>query len=196
MNQTSHDLDLICWLFGPPAEVSAMILNRGHQHEVEDTAIANIRFASGALANVQLSTVSHRLNYRQIAGSNGTILLEDTINANVQVPETFRLGLYDRPVPQIIADASGATGQPQPDWQDIDCSDAQSPGLLDSFVAACLDGSAPITDGQSARTTLELINAIILSGVRKKVVACPVDRGEYDELMDELISGNVKIHRG
>ena len=196
MNQTSHDLDLICWLFGPPAEVSAMILNRGHQHEVEDTAIANIRFASGALANVQLSTVSHRLNYRQIAGSNGTILLEDTINANVQVPETFRLGLYDRPVPQIIADASGGTGQPQPDWQDIDCSDAQSPGLLDSFVAACLDGSAPITDGQSARTTLELINAIILSGVRKKVVACPVDRGEYDELMDELISGNVKIHRG
>ena len=196
MNQTSHDLDLICWLFGPPAEVTAMILNRGHQHEVEDTAIANIRFASGALANVQLSTVSHRLNYRQIAGSNGTILLEDTINANVQVPETFRLGLYDRPVPQIIADASGATGQPQPDWQDIDCSDAQSPGLLDSFVAACLDGSAPITDGQSARTTLELINAIILSGVRKKVVACPVDRGEYDELMDELISGNVKIHRG
>ena len=196
MNQTSHDLDLICWLFGPPAEVSAMILNRGHQHEVEDTAIANIHFASGALANVQLSTVSHRLNYRQIAGSNGTILLEDTINANVQVPETFRLGLYDRPVPQIIADASGATGQPQPDWQDIDCSDAQSPGLLDSFVAACLDGSAPITDGQSARTTLELINAIILSGVRKKVVACPVDRGEYDELMDELISGNVKIHRG
>ena len=111
------------------------------------------------------------------------------------MPETFRLGLYDRPVPQIIADASGATGQPQPDWQDIDCSDAQSPGLLDSFVAACLDGSAPITDGQSARTTLELINAIILSGVRKKVVTCPVDRDEYDDLMDELICGKVKIPR-
>ena len=196
MNQTSHDLDLICWLFGRPAEVSAMILNRGHKHQVEDTAIANIRFESGALANVQLSTVSHRLNYRQIAGEHGAILLEDSVNANVHIPETFRLGLYDRPVSDIIANDSGATGQPQPAWADIDCTDAESPTLLDSFIDACLDGGTPITDGESARTTLELINAIILSGVRKKVVQFPVDRDEYDALMDELISGKIRIDRG
>jgi len=194
MNQTSHDLDLMCWLFGPPAEVSAMICNRGHQHEVEDTAIACIRFASGALANVQLSTVTHRLNHRQIAGAKGAIVVEDTKNANVHVPDTFRLGLYDRPVHDIIADA--ATGQPQPDWRDIDCADAKSPSLPDSFVAACLDGDSPITDGASARNTIELINAIILSGVRKKVVACPIDRDEYDELLNELSSGKTRIERG
>ena len=193
MNQTSHDLDLICWLFGRPAEVSAMLLNRGHKHEVEDTATANIRFESGALANVQLSTVSHRLNYRQIAGENGAILLEDTVNANVQLPETFRLGLYDRPVSDIVADASGATGQPQPAWTDIDCTDAESPSLLDSFIETSLDGGIPISDGESARITLELINAIILSGVRKKVVQFPIDRDEYDELMDELASGKTKV---
>jgi predicted dehydrogenase len=196
MNQTSHDLDLMCWLFGAPAEVSSMVINRGHKHEVEDTAIANIRFASGALANVQLSTVSHRLNYRQIAGDKGTILMQDETNANVQVPQVFRLGRYDRPVSQIITDTQGATGQPQPDWEEIDCADAASPTLLASFVDACLDGGAPITDGDSARTTLELINAIILSGVRKKVVALPLDRDEYDALMDELISGKVKVSRG
>ena len=196
MNQTSHDLDLMCWLFGPPAEVSAMICNRGHQHEVEDTAIACIRFASGALANVQLSTVTHRLNHRQIAGAKGAIVVEDTKNANVHVPDTFGLGLYDRPVHDIIADAAGATGQPQPDWRDIDCADAKSPSLPDSFVAACLDGDSPITDGASARSTIELINAIILSGVRKKVVACPIDRDEYDELLNELSSGKTRIERG
>ena len=27
MNQASHDIDLICWMFGEPAEVSAMIAN-------------------------------------------------------------------------------------------------------------------------------------------------------------------------
>ena len=162
MNQTRHDLDLMCWLFGPPAEVSAMICNRGHQHEVEDTAIACIRFASGALANVH-------------------------------VPDTFRLGLYDRPGHDIIADA--ATGQPQPDWRDIDCADAKSPSLPDSFVAACLDGDSPITDGASARNTIERINAIILSGVRKKVVACPIDRDEYDELLNKLSSGKTRIER-
>lgn len=195
MNQTSHDLDLLCWLFGPAAEVSAMIGNRSHKHEVEDTAIANIRFQSGALANVQLSTVSHRLNMRQIAGEKGAIHFEDAINANVNVPETFRLGLYDRPVSEIIASEERMTAQPVPQWQDIDCSDAQSPTLLDSFVDACLDGGQPLTDGDSARDTLELINAIILSGVRKKTVCCPLDRGEYDELMEELSSGKVRIDK-
>lgn len=87
------------------------------------------------------------------------------------------------------------TAQPVPQRQDVDCNKTQSPTLLESLVDACLDGSQPITDGASARTTLELINAIILSGVRKKVVSCPVDRGEYDELMEELSSGKVQIDK-
>lgn len=193
MNQTSHDLDLLCWLFGRPAAVSAMVCNRGHKHEVEDSAIANIRFDSGTLANVQLSTFNHRLNYRQIAGTKGTILIEDTVDANIQVPQIFRLGLYDRPIPEIIAADSGATGQPQPAWQDIDCSAATSTTLLESFINACLDSGQPITDGTSARTTLELINAILLSGVRQKVVEFPVDRAEYDTLLDDLISGKARL---
>jgi predicted dehydrogenase len=193
MNQTSHDLDLICWLFGRPVEVSAMVLNRAHRHEVEDTAIASIRFANGALASVQLSTISHCLNYRQIAGEQGAILFQDERNANVYMPQVFRLGLYDRPVSQIIRASDRLTGQPEPQWQDIDCSDATSPTLLDSFVAACLEGGQPITDGESALVALELINAIVLSGVRKKVVGLPLDREEYDELMDQLISGKAKV---
>ncbi len=193
MNQTSHDLDLLCWLLGKPVEVSAMIYNRAHRHEVEDTAIANIRFETGAFANVQLSTVSHRLNYRQFAGENGTILFQDEKNANVHIPQVFRLGLYDHPVTEIIQGGDSVTGQPEPDWQDIDCSEASSPSLLDSFIDACLDGGEPITNGESAHTTLELINAIVLSGVRKKNVELPIDRDEYDDLFAGLVSGKVKI---
>ena len=193
MNQTSHDLDLLCWLFGRPAEVSAMICNRAHQHEVEDTAIASIRFASGGLASVQFSTCSHRLNYRQIAGNRGAILFQDEVNANVHVPQVFRLGIYHEPVRQLIRNGTSLTGQPEPDWHDVDCSGATSPTLLESFIDAILDGGRPITDGESALVTLELINAIILAGIRKKVVSFPVDRNEYDELMDELISGETKV---
>lgn len=196
MNQTSHDLDLLCWLFGRPTEVSAIICNRAHRHEVEDTAIANIRFASGALANVQLSTCGHRLNYRQIAGEFGAVLFQDEINANVHIPQLFRLGIYSEPVGQVIRQSEKLTGQPEPDWRDVDCSDAQSPTLLESFIDACLDGSAPIADGASSLITLELINAIILAGIRKKVVSLPVDRGEYDELMEELVGGRARVARG
>ena len=192
MNQTSHDLDLLCWLFGPPVEVSAMIGNRAHRHEVEDTAIASVRFAGDAQANVQLTTCDRRLNYRQIAGDCGEILFQDEINANVVIPQIFRLGIYREPVTRTIRESPDLTGQPEPEWQDVDCSDAASPTLLESFIDAILEGGQPITDGDSALVTLELINAIILSGIRRRVVSLPVDRNEYDELMDNLVSGKEK----
>ncbi len=193
MNQTSHDLDLICWLLGDPIEVSAMVGNHAHQHEVEDTAIASIRFASGAYASVQLSTFGPCLNYRQLCGERGIILFQDERDANVHTPQVFRLGLYKEPLRQTIETNPQATGRPEITWQEVDCSDASSPSLLDSFVDACLDGGQPISDGESTRRTLELINAIILSGVRKKVVSFPVDREEYDALLDALISGKISL---
>lgn len=193
MNQTSHDLDLLCWLAGDPVEVSAMIRNWGHRHQVEDTAVASIGFASGALANVQLSTCSHTLNYRQIAGDKGMILFQDETNANVHVPQVFRVGTYDTSMRDTIGGGGGTVSRASPAWRDIDCSDALSPTLFDSFVSAIADGSAPITDAASARRTIELINAIVLSGIRRKTVSLPVDRDEYDELMDELIRGDVKV---
>ena len=80
MNQASHDIDLLCWMMGDPTEVSAMVANQMHRAEVEDTVIANIRFASGAYCNVQLSTCDRRLNYRQISGEAGTIVYQDEKN--------------------------------------------------------------------------------------------------------------------
>ena len=195
MNQTSHDLDLLCWLAGEPVEVAAMIRNWGHRHEVEDTAVASISFASGALANVQLSTCSHCLNYRQLAGDKGMILFQDETDANVRVPEIFRVGTYDTSMREIIAGGAGTVSKVEPAWRDIDCTDALSPTLFDSFVTAISEGSTPITDAVSARRTIELINAIVLSGIRRKTVSLPIDREEYDDLMDELIRGDVKVAR-
>jgi predicted dehydrogenase len=77
LNQASHDIDLLCWLFGAPAEVSAVVGNRGHAHEVEDTAIATVRFASGAVASLQFSTWARRLSYRQIDGDAGAVVWQD-----------------------------------------------------------------------------------------------------------------------
>ena len=64
-----------------------------------------------------------------------------------------------------------------------------------SFIDAILDGGEPITDGVSARRTLELINAILFSAVRKQVVSLPLDRAAYDQLLADLISGDAAIYR-
>ena len=44
-----HDIDLICYLLGPVAYVQASSSNKIRKYNVEDTAIVNFVFKSGAL---------------------------------------------------------------------------------------------------------------------------------------------------
>lgn len=56
VNQAPHQLDLISWFMGPVVEVSAYWANLNHPYiEVEDTAVAALRFPGGALGSVMVS---------------------------------------------------------------------------------------------------------------------------------------------
>lgn len=65
--------------------------------------------------------------------------------------------------------------------------------LMDSFIHAVRTGEEPLVNGESARVTLELINAIQLSALRGKCVDLPLDRGEYDALVRDLVSGAAQV---
>ncbi len=67
--------------------------------------------------------------------------------------------------------------------------------MMDDFISSVIDDYDPVTTGASARTTIELINGIILSGVRREVVTFPLDRKAYDTVFDELRSGRAKVSR-
>ncbi len=58
LNQAIHVIDLLCWLLGPVDEVAATIATLAHEIEAEDTAVANLSFASGALGVVSASTAT------------------------------------------------------------------------------------------------------------------------------------------
>ena len=79
MNQGIHTVDLLLWLFGPVAGVLGRTANRLHKIEVEDTAVAAIEFANGALGSIEATTAAapgfpRRL---EVAGTEGTIVHED-----------------------------------------------------------------------------------------------------------------------
>ena len=58
MNQAVHYADLVCWLCGPPEVLSATCATLAHDIEVEDLALALLRFESGALGMLEASTVT------------------------------------------------------------------------------------------------------------------------------------------
>lgn len=196
LNQTSHDLDLLCWMLGEPVEVSAMIGNWGHAFEVEDTAVANIRFKNGALANVQLSICDRALNYRQVSGDRGTIEFRDDGQPNSIIPDTLRVGRYQTPMRAYIEGGEGIASTPEIVWEDVDVAgEGRIPPIMGNFIGAIHGEETLVTSGPSARVTIELINAIIMSGMTAEAVSLPIDRGDYDALYTELIDGKKQVQR-
>ena len=58
MNQGVHYVDLLRWCMGPVTEVTAVCTTQAHQIEAEDTALAIVRFGSGAVGTILSSTAA------------------------------------------------------------------------------------------------------------------------------------------
>src|SRR5262249_39949720 len=79
MNQAIHNVDLLAWLMGPVTHVTGYIATLAHERiEVEDTAVACLRFASGALGVIQAATSVHPGYPKTIAihGDKGSAVIE------------------------------------------------------------------------------------------------------------------------
>ena len=75
ITQTSHLLDLVQHLAGPVASVFAETATAFHAIETEDTAVATLRFASGALGTVSSATTAYPAlrHLVTISGTDGSI---------------------------------------------------------------------------------------------------------------------------
>jgi len=80
LNQGIHAIDLMTWFMGVPEEVFAWTGCLAHERiDVEDTAVASVRFATGALGAVHATTAAaSELAVRlQVHGDRGTAVMED-----------------------------------------------------------------------------------------------------------------------
>jgi predicted dehydrogenase len=80
MNQGVHTVDLLVWFLGRPVEITAHTALLAHERvEVEDIAVATIRFASGALAVLHATTAAFPgLAVRiQVHGDRGSAIVHD-----------------------------------------------------------------------------------------------------------------------
>lgn len=78
LNQTSHYVDLLCWLFGPVESVQGYMATLGRDIEVEDSGTLSLRWRSGALGSMSVTMLTFPENLRAsmtIAGSRGTAVL-------------------------------------------------------------------------------------------------------------------------
>jgi UDP-N-acetyl-2-amino-2-deoxyglucuronate dehydrogenase len=149
LNQGVHYVDLLRWCMGPVAEVTAVCSTQAHQIEVEDTALAIVRFTSGAAGTILSSTAAfpgcpQRL---EITGTKGTVTIEDG--------QVIRRAFGDDPrSAQAGGSQSGAAADPAA--LDVSGHAAQITDLL----AAIDEGREPAVGGAAGRDALEIVCAV------------------------------------
>lgn len=221
MNQASHDLDLICWLFGRPEVVSAEVVNQLHNMQLDDAFSASVVFQGGVLATLQMTINRPRaFSVRHVAGDRGMLVMPDVRSLAGDEKDLIQLGLFEDSLAALNAQMQDAHDQPAIEWQTVSAPDGRRdldkllrparlwrrlgilkrrrkttgmPILMRSFVDAVLTDGEPLVSGASTRPAVELINGILLSAVRRKPVEFPVDAAEYDELFEELCAGESRI---
>lgn len=168
MNQAIHNVDLLLWMMGDPTHVSGFTATLAHERiEVEDTAAAVLRFASGALGVIQATTSVHPGYPKTIAihGDRGSAVIEqeDVLRWDFAA-ETDE----DRRVRERFAAKVGASGGAA-DPKAI--SHEGHRRQLADFVRAVLSDGTPQVDGREGRRAVAVIEAVYESSRTGRAVA-------------------------
>jgi UDP-N-acetyl-2-amino-2-deoxyglucuronate dehydrogenase len=180
MNQGVHTVDLLVWFFGRPVEVFAHTGLLAHERvEVEDIAVATVRFESGALAVLHATTAAYPgLSVRlQIHGSHGSAVIDDDrleyfYAADPDDPDRSGKGAANQAADLVPASElrGGDRG-----------GDAFVVGHLrqyENIVEAIRAGTAPGVRVADALLSLAVVRAVYLSATLGRAVS-----------VDEVLSG-------
>jgi UDP-N-acetyl-2-amino-2-deoxyglucuronate dehydrogenase len=169
MNQGIHGVDLLQWLMGGIETVSAFTALRGHTGlEVEDVAVASVRFRSGALGIIEATTGAwpgDRLRV-EIAGDQGSVVMEDEAIRTWKFRQSTK---EDEEIAIRLGPREGMSTGGSSDPRAID--DAGHVRQFADFVAAIRDDRAPAIDGVEARAAVAVVTAVYRSAEEGRAVA-------------------------
>jgi UDP-N-acetyl-2-amino-2-deoxyglucuronate dehydrogenase len=191
VNQAPHQLDLLLWLLGRPVELFGYWDNLNHPYiEVEDTAVAVLRFASGALGNILVSNSQKPGIYAKVHvhGRNGASVGVQTDGGAMFVAGMSQI--LEPPVNDLWTVPGEESLLPQWKRQDerffasIDPTTYYHRLQIRDFLQAVAEKREPLVTGEDGRRTVELFTAIYRSQRDRRSMRFPLppekDRSDLD----------------
>lgn len=182
LNQAPHKIDLFMLLGGLPRRVTANSRTRAHDIEIEDEVSAFLEYDNGAWGQFYASTMeAPQKSMFELSGDSGKIFwrhgeklefhsIEPSLSDQIKTSE----GTFAEPrIRKVGLRFPAATGS------------SHAANMRD-FARAILYGKPLAAPGEEGLWSIEFINALILSGYKKKPVEIPVNREEYDALLNRL----------
>lgn len=191
VNQAPHQLDIFQWLMGPIDEVYGVWRNLNHPYiEVEDTALAIVKFKSGAIGNIIVSNSQKPGIYGKVHvhGSNGA-----SVGVQTDGGAMFIAGMSSIAEPPVN-DLWTVPGEENllAEWKQQDSDFFNSINAMEyymklqneDFADAILNDRKPLVSGEDGRVTVELFTAIYRSTRDNQPVKFPLepenDRDDFD----------------
>lgn len=191
VNQAPHQLDLFQWYMGPIDELVGYWDNLNHPYiEVEDTAVAVLRFKNGGLGNVIVSNSQKPGIYGKvhIHGENGA-----SVGVQTDGGAMFIAGMSSILEPPMN-DLWTVPGEEHllADWQEEDRQlfDRIDPTIYFhrlqdmDFIQSIVDNRDPLVTGREGRITVEIFSAIYRSQRDKSAIKFPLDAEADDHDFD------------
>ncbi|WP_422930429.1 Gfo/Idh/MocA family protein [Singulisphaera sp. PoT] len=172
MNQAIHNVDLISWLMGDVDTIQALTGLLVHERiEVEDTAVAAIRFKNGALGVIEAATSAYPglLKRTEIHGEFGSARVEQ---------DDITLWTFANEAPEdasILEKMRGSSGFAAGASDPRGINHAGHRDQLADFLRAIDEGGEPLVDGREGRKSVEIIRAIYQSSKEGKAIRLPYE---------------------
>lgn len=175
MNQGIHTVDVLQWLAGGVAEVSAQVRTAAHERiSVEDVAVLSLRFSNGAIGSMIATTAAFdgQPARIEIHGTRGSILLEGdnirrialmdgrTFESQAAAEHAVRVArggtasVRDEATDRTPTAAAGAA------WGDAHRAQIQD------FIQAIEENRAPFVDQHQGRQPVAVVQAAYSSARR------------------------------
>jgi len=177
LNQAPHGMDIFTWLGGLPSRVTARVATRQHDIEVEDEAAAILEYPNGAIGYLLESVNEMPTGQRiELCGEYGKLVIDD---------QGLRFWEIKPGVRAFSDSTEHMWGRPEVTLVDIELEERETghAAIVRNVAQAILHGKELISPGPEALASLELANAILLSGHTGMPVDIPLDRHEYDAFL-------------
>jgi predicted dehydrogenase len=171
INQAPHQIDLLQWFMGPFEEIQGFWNNFNHPYiEVEDSAVAAVRFKSGGIASVLVSNSQKPGIYAKV---------------HVHGDAAYSVGVQTDGGAMFIAGMSGIAEPPLndlwtiPEEKDLlDTYRAEDEAFfktidatvyfftlqIDDFCGAIQEGRRPLSTGEDGKETVKFIETLLKTG--------------------------------
>ncbi|HJZ39607.1 MAG TPA: Gfo/Idh/MocA family oxidoreductase [Bacteroidales bacterium] len=189
VNQAPHQLDILLWYMGEIDEVYGLRRNLNHPYiEVEDTALAIIRFRNNAIGNILVSNSQKPGIYSKIHvhGENGASVGVQTDGGAMFI--AGMTGIGSPPVNDLWTIPGEENMLEKWTKEDVNFFGSIEPmtfymkcQIID-FIHALDQNRDPLVTGEAGRKTVELFTAIYRSTRDNMPVKFPIipEPGKYD----------------